>query len=133
VLGIVSDEYEVVDHRDAFRFLDALIGADRLRSPFRNSRQPVGRLARLVPATAARMHRARRRPLGDLYLRGQQPRRVDGGHRGCHPDPDRVRRHAQVLGMTIAYQKQLKAIADRLARERIQRLRSSTASCATCG
>jgi hypothetical protein len=35
--------------------------------------------------------------------------------------------------MTIAYQKQLKAIADRLARERIQRLRSSTASCATCG
>jgi glycosyltransferase A (GT-A) superfamily protein (DUF2064 family) len=39
----------------------------------------------------------------------------------------------QVLGMTIAYQKQLKAIADRLAREQIQRLRSSTASCATCG
>jgi hypothetical protein len=28
VLGIVSDEYEVVDHRDAFRFLDALIGSD---------------------------------------------------------------------------------------------------------
>jgi hypothetical protein len=35
--------------------------------------------------------------------------------------------------MTIAHQKQLKAIADRLAREQIQRLRSSTASCATCG
>jgi len=28
VLGIVSDEYEVVDNRDAFRFLDALIGSD---------------------------------------------------------------------------------------------------------
>jgi len=28
VLGIVSDEYEVVDNRDAFRFLDALINSD---------------------------------------------------------------------------------------------------------
>jgi phage/plasmid-like protein (TIGR03299 family) len=28
VLGIVSDEYEVVDNRDAFRFLDALIGSE---------------------------------------------------------------------------------------------------------
>ena len=28
VLGIVSDEYEVVDNVDAFRFLDALIGSD---------------------------------------------------------------------------------------------------------
>jgi hypothetical protein len=27
-LGIVSDEYEVVDNRDAFRFLDALIGSE---------------------------------------------------------------------------------------------------------
>jgi hypothetical protein len=28
VLGIVSQEYEVVDNRDAFRFLDALIGSE---------------------------------------------------------------------------------------------------------
>jgi Domain of unknown function (DUF932) len=28
VLGIVSDEYEVVENRDAFRFLDALIGSE---------------------------------------------------------------------------------------------------------
>ena len=28
VLGIVSDEYEVVDNRDAFTFLDALIGSE---------------------------------------------------------------------------------------------------------
>jgi len=28
VLGIVSANYEVVDNRDAFRFLDALIGSD---------------------------------------------------------------------------------------------------------
>ena len=28
VLGIVSDDYEVVDNRDAFRFLDALICSD---------------------------------------------------------------------------------------------------------
>jgi phage/plasmid-like protein (TIGR03299 family) len=28
VLGIVSNEYEVVENRDAFRFLDALIGSD---------------------------------------------------------------------------------------------------------
>jgi phage/plasmid-like protein (TIGR03299 family) len=28
VLGIVSTDYEVVDNRDAFRFLDALIGSD---------------------------------------------------------------------------------------------------------
>ena len=28
VLGIVSGEYEVVDNRDAFRFLDALIGSE---------------------------------------------------------------------------------------------------------
>ena len=28
MLGIVSDEYEVVDNRDAFRFLDALIGSE---------------------------------------------------------------------------------------------------------
>jgi phage/plasmid-like protein (TIGR03299 family) len=28
VLGIVSDEYEVFDNRDAFRFLDALVGSE---------------------------------------------------------------------------------------------------------
>jgi hypothetical protein len=28
VLGIVSDEYELVDNIDAFRFLDALIGSE---------------------------------------------------------------------------------------------------------
>ena len=28
VLGIVSEDYEVVDNRDAFRFLDALIGSE---------------------------------------------------------------------------------------------------------
>ena len=92
VLGIVSDEYEVVDNRDAFRFLDALIGSELL---LRDRRQPVGRPPRLVPGAAARIRRARRRPVRHLHLRGQQPRRVDGGHRRGHPDPDRVRQHAR--------------------------------------
>ena len=90
VLGIVSDEYEVVDNRDAFRFLDALIGSEL---HFETGGQPVGRPAGLVPGAAARVRRARRRLLGDLHLRGQQPRRFDGGHRGGHADPDRVRQH----------------------------------------
>ena len=55
VLGIVSDEYEVVDNRDAFRFLDALIGSEmRLR----DSRQPVGWQARLGARASAGVRRA---------------------------------------------------------------------------
>ena len=92
VLGIVSDEYEVVDNR---RRVPVPRRADRLRASLRDRRQPVGRPARLVPGPAARIHRARRRPVGDLHLRGQQPRRVDGGHRRRHADQDRVRQHAR--------------------------------------
>jgi len=42
VLGIASDEYQVVDNRDAFRFPGR---ADRLRALLRDRRQPVGRPA----------------------------------------------------------------------------------------
>ena len=54
VLGIVSDEYEVVDNRDAFRFLDALIGSEL---HFETGREPVGRPARVVPCPAPRVRR----------------------------------------------------------------------------
>ena len=39
----------------------------------------------------------------------------------------------RVLGMTIDYQQQFKALADRLALEPITERRSSIACCATCG
>ncbi|MBV9194642.1 MAG: DUF932 domain-containing protein [Solirubrobacterales bacterium] len=55
MLGIVSDEYEIVDNKAAFAFLDALIGGAALR----DGRQPVGRSARLGARAATRVRRAR--------------------------------------------------------------------------
>jgi len=162
----VSDEYEVVDHRDAFRFLDALIGAGRLRSPFRNSRSLWGGwrawcLPRLpeyielggdlsatyiyvanshdgsmaVTAAATPIRIVCASTLGAALRQAEHGADARLTFRFRHNGnlQTKFAEARQVLGMAIAYQKQLKAIADRLARERIQRLRSSTASCATCG
>jgi len=149
VLGIVSDEYEVVDNRDAFRFLDALIGS---HLHFETAGSLWGRPPGLVSGPTARVRRARRWPIGNVHLRGQQPRRVDGGHTAATPirivcantlgaalrqadhgasaqrtfrfrhtgNPQTKFAEArQMLGMTIDYQQQFKALADRLAREPI--------------
>ena len=117
VLGIVSDEYEVVDNRDAFRFLDALIGSEL---HFETAGSLWGGRRVWVPGPAARVRRARRRPVGDLHLRGQQPRRIDGRHRRGHADPDRVRQHAR------------RGAAPGRARRERRSGRSASATPATC-
>lgn len=69
MLGIVSDDYEVVDQRDAFGFLDAVI---RSELHFRHGRHFVGRPARLgagaCPNTSSSAATS-----GDLHVCGQQP------------------------------------------------------------
>ena len=92
MLGIVSDEYEVVDNRDAFRFLDALIGSEmhfETAGSLWGGRR-VWCLARLPEYVELGGDLVR-----DLHLRGQQPRRVDGRHRRGDADPDRLREHAR--------------------------------------
>ena len=92
VLGIVSDEYEVVDNRDSFRFLDALIGSDlyfETAGSLWGGRR-VWCLARLPEYVELGGDQS-----ATVHLRGQQPRRIDGRHRGGDADPDRVRQHAR--------------------------------------
>lgn len=87
VLGIVSDEYEVVDNRDAFRFLDALIGSEL---HFETAGSLWGRPARLGLGASVRIHRAGRRSVRDVRICGEQPRRLHGGDGRRHADQDRV-------------------------------------------
>ena len=91
VLGIVSDEYEVVENREAFRFLDALIGSElhfETAGSLWGGRRVwcLARLPEYIDLGGG--------PLRDVHLRGQQPRRINGGHGGGDTDPDRVRQHA---------------------------------------
>ena len=92
VLGIVSDGYEVVDNRDAFRFLDAVIGSEMY---FETAGSLWGGRRVWVLARLPEYVELGGDLVGDLCVRGQQPRRVDGRHRSGHANPDRLREHAR--------------------------------------
>ena len=149
VLGIVSDEYEVVDNRDAFRFLDALIGSEMYfetagslwggRRVWVLARLPEyvelggdlsatyayvanshdGSMAVTSAATPVRIRCAN--TLGVALRQAEHGTNAQRTFRFRHTG-DLVAKFAearQVLGMTINYEKQFKVIADRLALEPI--------------
>jgi phage/plasmid-like protein (TIGR03299 family) len=149
VLGIVSDEYEVVDNRDAFRFLDALIGSElhfeTVGSLWGGRRVWV--LARLPEfielggdQSATYVYVANSHDGSMAVTAAATPIRIvcantlgaalRQAEHGSHAERTFRLRHTgnlqakfaearQVLGMTINYQKQFKALADRLALEPI--------------
>ena len=150
VLGIVSDDYEVVDNRDAFRFLDALIGSElhfETAGSLWGGRR-VWCLARLpeyielggdLSATyvyvanshdgSMARHRGGRRRSGSCAptrsgrrcARPSTARTPSGHSASATPATSRPSspRPARCSGMTIDYEKQFKALADRLALEPI--------------
>lgn len=149
VLGIVSDEYEVVDNRDAFRFLDALIGSELHfetagslwggRRVWVLARLPEyielggdlsatyiyvanshdGSMAVTAAATPIRIRCAN--TLGAALRHAEHGANAQRTFRFRHTGNLHTKfaeaRH--VLGMTIDYEKQFKALADRLALEPI--------------
>jgi phage/plasmid-like protein (TIGR03299 family) len=149
VLGIVSDEYEVVDNRDAFRFLDALIGSElhfetagslwggrrvwvlaRLPEYVELGGDPAatyiyvanshdGSMAVTAAVTPIRIVCAN--TLGAALRQAEHGASAERSFRFRHTGNLQAKfaeaRH--VLGMTINYEKQFKALADRLARDRI--------------
>ena len=149
VLGIVSDEYEVVDNRDAFRFLDALIGSDlhfetagslwRGRRVWCLARLPEyielggdraatyiyvanshdGSMAVTAAVTPIRIVCAN--TLGAALRQAEHGVGARRTFRFRHTGNLQAKfaEARQVLGMTINYEKQFKALADRLAREPI--------------
>ena len=149
VLGIVSDEYEVVDNRDAFRFLDALIGSEMYfetagslwggRRVWVLARLPEyvelggdlsatyayvanshdGSMAVTSAATPVRIRCAN--TLGVALRQAEHGKNAERTFRFRHTG-DLVAKFAEarkVLGMTINYERQFKVIADRLALEPI--------------
>ena len=149
VLGIVSDEYEVVDNRDAFRFLDALIGSDlhfETAGSLWGGRR-VWCLARLpeyvelggdqsatyiyvanshdgsmaVTAAATPIRIVCANTLGAALRQAEHGANAQRTFRFRHTGnlQTKFAEARQVLGMTIDYQKQFKALADRLALEPI--------------
>jgi phage/plasmid-like protein (TIGR03299 family) len=147
VLGIVSDEYEVVENRDAFRFLDALIGSDlhfETAGSLWGGRR-VWVLARLpefvelggdqsatyvyvanshdgsmaVTATATPIRIVCANTLGAALRQSERGPRAERTFRFRHTGNLQAKfaEARQVLGMTINYQTQFKALADRLALE----------------
>ena len=149
VLGIVSDEYEVVDNRDAFRFLDALIGSElhfETAGSLWGGRR-VWCLARLPEfielggdQSATYVYVANSHDGSMAVTAAATPIRIvcantlgaalRQSERGAHAERTFRFRHTgnlqakfaearQVLGMTINYQKQFKVLADRLALEPI--------------
>jgi phage/plasmid-like protein (TIGR03299 family) len=149
VLGIVSDEYEVVDNRDAFRFLDALIGSDmhfetagslwRGRRVWTLARLPEyielggdqsaiyvyvanshdGSMAVTAAVTPIRIVCAN--TLGAALRQAEHGASAERTFRFRHTGNLQAKfaEARQVLGMTINYQKQFKALADGLALEPI--------------
>jgi phage/plasmid-like protein (TIGR03299 family) len=149
VLGIVSDEYEVVDNRDAFRFLDALIGSELHfetagslwagRRVWVLARLPEyvelggdlsatyvyvanshdGSMAVTAAATPIRIVCAN--TLGAALRQTEHGARAERTFRFRHTGNLQAKfvEARQVLGMTISYQTQFKALADRLALEPI--------------
>ncbi len=149
VLGIVSDEYEVVDNEDAFRFLDALIGSDMHfetagslwggRRVWVLARLPEyielggdlsatyvyvanshdGSLAVTAAPTPIRIRCAN--TLGVALRQAEHGVAAQRTFRFRHTGNLQAKfaEARQVLGITINYQKQFKAMADRLALEQI--------------
>ncbi len=149
VLGIVSDEYEVVDNRDAFRFLDALIGSkmhfETAGSLWGGRRVWV--LARLpeyvelggdlsatyvyvanshdgsmaVTAAVTPIRIVCANTLGAALRHAEHGVAAQRTFRFRHMG-DLQAKFAEarhILGITINYQKQFKKLADRMAREPI--------------
>jgi phage/plasmid-like protein (TIGR03299 family) len=145
VLGIVSDEYEVVDNRDAFRFLDALIGSelhfetagslwggrrvwclarlpeyvelggDRSATYIYVANSHDGSMAVTAAVTPIRIVCAN--TLGAALREAEHGANARRTFRLRHAGnlQTKFAEARQVLGMTIDYQKQFKALADRLA------------------
>ncbi len=149
MLGIVSDEYEVVDNRDAFRFLDALIGSElhfETAGSLWGGRR-VWCLARLpeyielggdlsatyvyvanshdgsmaVTAAVTPIRIVCANTLGAALRQAEHGANAQRTFRFRHTGnlQTKFAEARQVLGMTIDYEKQFKALADRLALEPI--------------
>jgi len=149
VLGIVSDEYEVVDNRDAFNFLDGLIGSDLHfetagslwggRRVWVLARRPEyielgadpsatyiyvanshdGSMAVTAAVTPIRIVCAN--TLGAALRQAEHGSNAQRTFRFRHTGNLQAKyaEARQVLGMTINYQAQFKELADRLPREPI--------------
>jgi phage/plasmid-like protein (TIGR03299 family) len=149
VLGIVSNEYEVVDNLEAFRFLDALIGSElhfETAGSLWGGRR-VWVLARLpeyielggdqsatyvyvanshdgsmaVTAAATPIRIVCANTLGAALRQAEHGASAQRTFRFRHTGNLQAKfaEARQVLGMTINYQTQFKALADRLALEPI--------------
>jgi phage/plasmid-like protein (TIGR03299 family) len=149
VLGIVSDEYEVVENRDAFRFLDALIGSelhfetagsvwggrrvwclarlsehvelggDRSATYIYVANSHDGTMAVTAAVTPIRIVCAN--TLGAALRQAEHGIHAQRTFRFRHTGnlQTKCAEARQVLGMAIDYQQQFKVLADRLAREPI--------------
>ena len=149
VLGIVSDEYEVVENIDAFRFLDALIGSEMHfetagslwggRRVWALARLPEyvelggdlsatyiyvanshdGSMAVTAAVTPIRIVCAN--TLGAALRQAEHGVSAQRSFRFRHTGNLQAKfvEARKVLGMTIDYQKQFKQLADRLALEPI--------------
>ena len=149
VLGIVSDEYEVVDNRDAFRFLDALIdselhfetagslwggrrvwclarlpeyielGGDQSATYIYVANSHDGSMAVTAAVTPIRIVCAN--TLGAALRQAEHGTNAQRTFRFRHTGnlQSKFAEARQVLGMTIDYQKLFKTLADRLALEPI--------------
>ncbi len=149
VLGIVSDEYEVVENRDAFRFLDALIGSelhfetagslwggrrvwclarlpeyvelggDRSATYIYVANSHDGSMAVTAAFTPVRIVCAN--TLGAALREAEHGANAQRTFRFRHTGnlQTKFAEARMVLGMTINYEKQFKALADRLALEPI--------------
>ncbi len=149
VLGIVSDEYEVVDNRDAFQFLDALIGSelhfetagslwggrrvwclarlpeyvelggDQSATYIYVANSHDGSMAVTAAVTPIRIVCAN--TLGAALRRAEHGENARRTFRFRHTGNLQTMfvEARQVLGMTINYREHFKALADRLALEAI--------------
>jgi phage/plasmid-like protein (TIGR03299 family) len=149
VLGIVSDEYEVVENADAFRFLDALInsemhfetagslwggrrvwvlarlpeyvelGGDLSATYVYVANSHDGSMAVTAAVTPIRIVCAN--TLGAALRQSEHGVAAQRTFRFRHTGNLQAKfaEARQVLGMTINYQKQFKQLADRMAREPI--------------
>ena len=152
VLGIVSTEYEVVENRDAFRFLDALIGSelyfetagslwggrrvwclarlpeyielggDRSATYLYVANSHDGTMAVTAAVTPIRIVCAN--TLGAALRQAEHGIHAQRTFRFRHTGnlQTKFAEARQVLGMAIDYQTQFKVLADRLAREPISEL-----------
>jgi phage/plasmid-like protein (TIGR03299 family) len=145
VLGIVSDEYEIADNRDAFRFLDALIGSElhfETAGSLWGGRR-VWMLARLpeyvelggdqsatyvyvanshdgsmaVTAAATPIRIVCANTLGAALRQAEHGASAERTFRFRHTGnlEGKFAEARRILGMTINYEKQFKVLADRLA------------------